>query len=117
MLALRGGMAPTEDDPFRDAREALEAAAFEGPGHTDPGLRRAAAAGRGLPPALQGYVDTVRRHAYRVRDEDVEALRREGYSEDQIYEITVCAALGAAGERLRAALRALEDDEHAPAKR
>jgi alkylhydroperoxidase family enzyme len=109
-------MAHHEADPFRAARERLEAAAFEGPGQTDPGLRRAAASGRGLPPALEAYVDTVRRHAYRVRDEDVEALRRGGYTEDQVYEITVCAALGAAGERLRAALQALEEDgDDAPA--
>jgi hypothetical protein len=104
-------------DPFQAAREKLEAAAFEGRGETDPALRRAAATGSGLPPAWASYVDTVRRHAYRVRDEDVEALRRAGCSEDQIYEMTVCAALGAAGERLRAALRALEEDEHAPAQR
>ena len=102
-----------DPDPHRDGRERLEASVFEGPGHTDPALRRAAASGQGLPPALQPYVDTVRRHAYRVQDADVEALRGAGYSEDQLYEITVSAALGAAGERLRAALRALEDADAA----
>ena len=108
-----------DGDPFQAAREKLEAAVFEGRGETDPALRRAAAAGRGLAPPWESYVDTVRRHAYRVRDEDVEALRRAGCTEDQIYEMTVCAALGAAGERLRAALQALAEaeDEHAPAQR
>jgi alkylhydroperoxidase family enzyme len=96
-------------DPHEGARQRLEASVLEGPGRTDPALRRAAAQNAGLPPALQAYVDTVHRHAYRMRDQDVEALRAAGYTEDQVYEITVAAALGAAGERLRAALRALED--------
>ena len=37
-------------------------------------------------------------------DEDVEALRQAGYSEDQIFELTVSAALGAGFRRLKSAL-------------
>jgi hypothetical protein len=101
------------DDPYRSAREALEARVLDGPGHTDPALRRAAARGLGLPPELEAYVDTVRRHAFHVTDEQVDALRRLGYGEDQLFEITASAAVGAAGQRLEAGLRALEEADAA----
>jgi len=46
--------------------------------------------------------------SYTVTDEDVNALRSR-YSEDQLFEIVVSAAFGAARERLAAARRALEE--------
>lgn len=39
------------------------------------------AEGGALPPELDGYVDKVARHAYRVTDEDVAAPRAAGHSE------------------------------------
>jgi alkylhydroperoxidase family enzyme len=62
---------------------------------------------------LACYVDKVARHAYKVTDEDVEALRQAGYSEDQIFEPTVSAALDAGLERARAAFRALQEADDA----
>ncbi len=80
----------------------------DGPGTLDPAIRRAAFGGEEvLDPVAARYVDTVVRHAYRVTDEDVEALGRAGYSELQIFELTVAAALGAGQRRLDAALAAL----------
>lgn len=64
-----------------------------------------------LPAALRPYVDLVARHAYRVTDEDVAALKQAGYSEDAIFEITAAAALGAAVVRLERGLIALHDAE------
>lgn len=80
---------------------------LEEPGALEPAIRRAAAAGEGVPRDAAGYVNKVRRHAYRVTDADVDALRAAGYSEDQIFEMTVAAAHGAAAERLRSGLDAL----------
>jgi alkylhydroperoxidase family enzyme len=60
-----------------------------------------------LPERLREYTDTVARHAYRVTDAQVAALRAEGYSEEQIFEATVTASVGAAQRRLAAGLRAL----------
>jgi alkylhydroperoxidase family enzyme len=71
------------------------------------GLRDAAAPGRAAPPAFERYLDTVRRHAYRVTDGDVEALRAAGHSDDEIFEHTVAAAVAAGLERLDAGLGAL----------
>lgn len=77
------------------------------PGVTEPALREAveayAASWFGgqrtleaeLPTPLRSYVETVARWAYRVTDEDVEALIEAGYSEQAIFELTFAAAIGA----------------------
>ncbi len=44
-----------------------------------------------------------------MSDADARRLLEAGYSEDAIFELTVAAALGAAGERLEAGMRALHD--------
>ena len=70
-------------------------------------LRDAANPDRPAPPEMQPYLDKVRRHAYEVTDADVEALKRDGFSEDEIFEHTVSAAVAAGLERLEAGLRVL----------
>ena len=57
---------------------------------------------------LGTYVDKVAQHAYRVVDEDIEALKRAGHSESAIYEITLAASLGAAAARFELATKALD---------
>ena len=85
----------------------LRAAALERPGTLPEQERRRCF--EGDPPAqLAPYVEKVRRHAYRVTDDDVASLRQAGYSEDQIFEATVCTALGAGLSRLEKGLALLE---------
>jgi len=89
------------------------------PGDTSSEQRRAALAraarpggpADGLAAPLGRYVDTVARHAYKLTDDDLAALRRAGNSEDAIFEITVSAALGAALGRLERGLAALRGAE------
>ena len=101
---------------YRDLVERLKSSVLEGPGHTPAEVRRAVAFGPGtqVPDALRSYADKVALHAYRVTDEDVESLKRAGYSEDQIFEITASAALGAAVRRLERGLTLLEEARQAP---
>lgn len=87
----------------------LRTAALEQPGELSPQERRACTEGE-PPERLAGYVDKVRRHAYQVTDDDIETLRRAGCSEDQIFEATVCAAVGAGLGRLERGLALLEED-------
>jgi alkylhydroperoxidase family enzyme len=61
-----------------------------------------------VPPDLQALVDKVHRHAYKVTDEDFARLRTT-YSDDELFEVVVSAALGAARQRLFAGLSALEN--------
>jgi len=71
-------------------------------------LRTAARPEQAVPAAATAYVETVRRHAYKVTDAQVEALRAAGLSEDEIFELTVAGAVGAGLERLDAGMRALQ---------
>ena len=56
------------------------------------------------PDGMEAYLDKVRRHAYRITDADVEGLRAHGFSEDEIFEQTVSAAVAEGLSRLDAAL-------------
>ncbi len=66
--------------------------------------------GEDIAPDLAGYVDKVARHAYKVTDEDLVALKRAGNSDDLLFEVTVSAALGAAVGRLERGLSALRGE-------
>lgn len=80
-----------------DVVATLRHAVLDAPATTDPAMRAAAAeSGDPLPEPWQSYVMTVRDASYRVTDTDVDRLTAAGYSEDQIFEVTVAAAVGAA---------------------
>ncbi len=70
-------------------------------------LRDAAPPDRAAPADFAPYLDKVRNNAYRITDADVEALKAAGHSEDEIFEQTVSAAVGAGLSRLRAGLEAM----------
>jgi len=61
--------------------------------------------------ALGAYVKKVVDYAYLVTDEDIAELHRAHYSDDQIFEATVSAALGAGILRLECVLRALRSEQ------
>jgi alkylhydroperoxidase family enzyme len=71
-------------------------------------LREAGQPERRHPPELEPYLEKVRLHAYKVVDRDVEELKAAGFSEDEIFEHTVSAAVAAGLHRLDAALGVLE---------
>ena len=85
----------------------LVARVLDGKGTAAPELRRAAFDNVGLSELVRTLVDKVANQAYRVTDEDVTAVRAAGLSEDQIFEIVVCAAVGQAGRQYASALAAL----------
>lgn len=70
-------------------------------------LRTAARPQLPAPPELAAYLEKVRLHAYKVTDADVEALKTAGFSEDEIFEHTVAAAVAAGLVRLDAGLATL----------
>jgi len=52
------------------------------------------------PAAMEGYLRKVHERAYTVVDADVEALKADGLTEDEIFEQTVAAAIGEGLRRL-----------------
>ena len=64
-----------------------------------------------IPIDLTNYLNKLALHAYKTTDEDIQALRQAGYSEDAIFEITLSAALGAGMGRLERGLSALKGEQ------
>jgi alkylhydroperoxidase family enzyme len=70
-------------------------------------LREAAQPRRPAPPEFAAYLDKVRNEAYKVTDADVQALKDAGFSDDEIFEQTVAAAVAAGLHRLEQGLACL----------
>ena len=102
------GSNPNRGDTVPELRQAIEqyAAAL-----SDPNQDTAV-----IPHELQTYLDKVTRHAYKVTDQDVADLMAQGYTEDDLFEITISAALGAGRARLDYGLSALNGNPY-PIKR
>jgi alkylhydroperoxidase family enzyme len=94
---------------LRQAQRALVGRILEGEGRASPAKRRAAFANSGATGPLGALVEKVAKHAFRVTDEDMAATKQSGLSEDQIFEIVVCAAVGQATRQYETALAALDD--------
>lgn len=88
---------------------AVRRAVFEEPAETEPALRGAVGAGSAVADPWGSYAERVRDLSYRITDADVAALKAAGRTEEEIFEITVAAATGAALQRLDAGLRALRE--------
>ena len=58
-------------------------------------------------PELARYLAQVRLRAYTITNEDVDALKAAGVSEDEIFEQTVSTAIGEGLHRLDAAMRVI----------
>jgi AhpD family alkylhydroperoxidase len=102
---LAGGDRTDHGDVAANLRHAV----LEAPADTDPGLRVAAATGDDVPEPWRAYTETVRHASYKVTDDDIARRRAAGYSEDEIFEVTVAAALGPALRSFDAGLHAIHD--------
>jgi alkylhydroperoxidase family enzyme len=99
---------------FRRALSGLERSLLAGERCAPVSDRRAAAAGEPREGPLHEYLERVRTEAHAVTDAEVAELRRLGHTDDEIFELTVCAAFGAAQRRLGAgqlAIAAAYDEE------
>jgi alkylhydroperoxidase family enzyme len=93
---------------IRQVCKALVARVLEGDGTASHVQRCAAFDNAGLSKPMSALVDKVVHHANKVTDEDIVAVRASGLSEDQIFEIVVCAAIGQAARQYDTALAALD---------
>jgi hypothetical protein len=93
---------------IKQARRALVTRILEGEGKASHAQRRAAFDNAGHTDPLSTLIDKVARYAHKITDQDIVAARTSGLSEDQIFEIVVCAAIGQATRQYDAALAALK---------
>jgi hypothetical protein len=85
----------------------LVARVLDGKGEAAPELRRAAFDNAGLSEPICTLIEKVANHAYQVTDGDITAVRAAGLSENQVFEIVICAAVGQASRQYTSALAAL----------
>ena len=91
-----------------EMRKALVKRIREGAGEASAADRQAAFDDSGLSGARGVLADKVARQPYRVTDEDIRNAIASGMSEDQVFELVVCAAVGQANRQYEAAMAALE---------
>lgn len=94
-------------DSHAERFAALRRAVLESPGVTGTEMRKVAAEGGHLDEPLSAYLTKVREESFRVTDRDMEDLKSAGLNEDEIFELTIAAALGSAARRLDAGLKAM----------
>ena len=95
-------------DPHATLRRTVLETVLRSPGKTDPATRRRTFDATDVPADLRSLIQKIEANAYRITDEDLASLKGT-YTDDQLFEIIVSAALGAAERRLQAGLDALDD--------
>lgn len=89
-------------------RQVLADRVLRGPGTATPEARRAAFDNDRVDERARALIDTVARNAWKVTDHDVAAPKAAGMSEDEIFELVVCAAIGQSTRQLEAAFAAVD---------
>lgn len=103
---------PSRPD-HRALAEALRYRVLDGPGETNPDLRKATAERATGGPAVESPYDDLARQigesATRVTDEQVASVLRATGSEKATFEVIAAAALGAGLLRWRQGIKALDE--------
>jgi hypothetical protein len=76
-------------------------------GEAAPELRTSAFDNAELPQPLGSLLRNVARVAGHLTDDDINVAKAAGYSDDQLFELVICAAVGAATRQYEAGLSAL----------
>jgi alkylhydroperoxidase family enzyme len=95
------------EDKKRAAYRALEDRILNGPGTATPDQRARAFSNAGLSQPLAGLVGKVATRPAQVTEADFAAARAAGFSEDQLFELVICAAVGQSARLYDAGLAAL----------
>ena len=90
-----------------EARKALVTGILEGDGKASRAYRRAAFDNARLAEPWSSLCNKIAERAHEVTDADIAAARASGLTEDQIFEILVCAAVGQSTRQYETAIAAL----------
>ena len=104
-------------DPYAKKLERLRYAVLSGPGSLSPHVRQAISEGGRLPGALQVFVQKLTCAASTLTDDDIAELHRAHYTDDQIFEAIVSAAVGTGLFRLDCVLSLLRTSHTHPQAR
>ena len=97
------------EDKKRAAYRALEDRILNGQGRASPEQRARAFGNAGLSRPLGELVGKVAERPTQVTDADFAAARAAGFSDDELFELVICAAVGHSARLYDAGLAALAD--------
>lgn len=108
------------EDRKRAVHDALVDRVLHGDGRASAELRARAFRNEGLSPPLDALIGKVADSPAQVTDADLAAAKASGCTEDELFELVVCAAVGRSSRMYEAGLAALaeataeERPDHAP---
>lgn len=97
------------EDKKRALYQALVDRVLNGEGTASAQQRAGAFRNEGLSPPLDVLVGKVAARPVQVTEADFAAVRASGVSEDQLFELVICAAVGRTSRLYEAGLAALAD--------
>jgi hypothetical protein len=101
--------AVTDDDQKRAAYRDLADRVVNGEGTASAEQRARAFGNEGLSPPLDALIGKVARWPAQVTDADFAAAEASGFSQDQLFELVICAAVGQSARQYDAGLAALAE--------
>lgn len=99
------------EDRKRSLHRILVSRIVEGPGESPPDQRARAFENAELPEPLRVLLGKVVGNSAEVTDADFAGAKQAGFSDDQLFELVVCAAVGEATRQYEAGLAALAGAE------
>ena len=103
------GSAMPDEDKKRAAHRALVDRILTGAGRASAEQRAQAFSNDGLSPPLQALIGKVATRPAQVTEADFAAAKASGCTEDQLFELVICAAVGESARRYDSGLAALAD--------
>ena len=97
------------DDQKRSIHELLVSRILHGPGRTPADQRARAFDNAELPEPLRPLLDKVATKSAQVTDADFATAMEAGFTDDQLFELVICAAVGQSTRQYGAGLAALAE--------
>lgn len=97
------------EDTKRSIHRRLVARILEGPGQAPADQRRRAFDNANVPEPLRGLVEKVATKSFELTDPDFATATEAGFTDDELFELVICAAVGESTRRYEAGLSALAE--------
>jgi hypothetical protein len=102
-----------DEDKKQAAHRALVDRVLNGAGRASAEQRARAFSNADIPPPLDALIDKVATKPTQITDADFAAAKASGFSEDQLFELVISAAVGQSARLYEAGLAALAEAENA----
>ena len=94
---------------YKKLYQELTGRILKGKGERTIKQRQAAFDNTDLPAPLNALIEKVAHEAYKVTDNDIAAVKATGVTEDQLFELVICGAVGQASRQYQTGLTALAE--------